>query len=171
MKISEAAKKIISAVAPTIATALGGPLAGAATAQLVARFGDEKAAESALASASPETIVQLRQLEIEFQKFLAQNEIDLEQVHQNDRASARLREVAVKDNTPQLLAFSYLGIFLAVLMMQFWIIIDAVDAAEGALRILDGMTGILGTLVIGSKDYYFGSSVGSKQKTELMGQK
>jgi hypothetical protein len=82
-----------------------------------------------------------------------------------------LREVAVKDNTPQLLAFSYLGIFLAVLMMQFWIIIDAVDAAEGALRILDGMTGILGTLVIGSKDYYFGSSVGSKQKTELMGQK
>jgi hypothetical protein len=156
MKISEAAKKIISAVAPTIATALGGPLAGAATAQLVAKFGgDEKAAESALASASPETIVQLRQLEIEFQKFLAQNEIDLEQVHQNDRASARLREVAVKDNTPQLLAFSYLGIFLAVLMMQFWIIIDAVDAAEGALRILDGMTGILGTLVIGSKDYYF----------------
>lgn len=169
MKFSDAAKKVISAVAPTIATALGGPLAGAATAELVKKFGgDERAAEQALASASPEALVTLKQAEVDFQKFLLQHEINLEEIHARDRDSARKRQIEVKDDTPKVLAYAYLSAFMVLVTMQFWIIIDAVAMQEGATRILDSLTAIMGTLVGGSKEYYFGSSAGSQRKTEML---
>lgn len=170
MKFSDAAKKVISALAPTLATALGGPLAGAATAQIIKGLGgSEEAANAAIAAADPQVLVQLKQIETDFQKFLAENDIDLEKIHQEDRHSARLREIAVHDETPRTLAYIYLALFLVTLFMQFYIIIEHIAIEAGAVRILDGLTAILGTLVTGSKDYYFGSSSGSKQKTDLLG--
>ena len=172
MKFSDGAKKVISALAPTLATALGGPLAGAAAAQIVKGLGgSEESADAALAAADPQTIIQLKQIEVDFQKFLSDNQIDLEKIHQEDRASARAREIAIHDETPRTLAYIYLALFLVTLSMQFYIIIAHITIDAGALRVLDGLTAILGTLVTGSKDYYFGSSIGSKQKTGILGQK
>lgn len=65
---------IVRAVAPTIATALGGPLAGAAVSFLAGKFGLSEATQEkvqqVLAGSDP---VKLREIELEFQKFMADN--------------------------------------------------------------------------------------------------
>lgn len=164
MKFSEAAKKILSAVAPTIATALGGPLAGAATAQILAKFGgDPQATEAALASASPETLVQLKQLDLEFQKFLAQNDIDLEKIHAGDRANAREREIRMGDWTTRILAYTVIGSFCALVFSVLFGQVQAESTIAGAV------IGYLSAKAEQVIAYYFGSSQGSKQKTDLLG--
>ena len=64
-------KSTLSAIAPTIATALGGPLAGAATKFLASELlGDESASiesiESAILNASPEQLASIKKLDNDF---------------------------------------------------------------------------------------------------------
>lgn len=69
---------IIKAVAPTIATALGGPLAGAAVSFIAGKLGVSETTQDRmqqiLAGTDP---VKLRELELDFQKFMADNGIKL----------------------------------------------------------------------------------------------
>jgi len=58
-------KKTLASIAPTIATALGGPFAGAATKFLAGKFlGDENASEAELdqfiSTANPETLLAIK---------------------------------------------------------------------------------------------------------------
>ena len=70
-------KRAMARLAPGLAHALGGPLAGAAVGQLSrAIFGrdgaDEDSLADALAQATPETLIALKQAEHEFQLALRQ---------------------------------------------------------------------------------------------------
>ena len=74
---------ILMGIAPTIATALGGPLAGVAVGFISKHFGvSEEQAAATVAGADP---VKVRELEIGFQEFLATNniKIDLAQIGVN----------------------------------------------------------------------------------------
>ena len=65
---------IIKAVAPTIATALGGPLAGAAVSFLAGKFGTEstqEAVQKAVEGFTAADTVKLKQLDLEFQEHMA----------------------------------------------------------------------------------------------------
>lgn len=70
-------------VAPTIAGALGGPLAGLAAEFVAGKLGmDDKSVESvtnAIAGMSGEQLVQMKQIDEDLQKFLATNGIALQQ--------------------------------------------------------------------------------------------
>jgi len=88
---------------------------------------------------------------------------ELEQIQANDRASARQREMAVKDRTPQVLAYgSVLGFFGILTALIF------VDIPPTAKDVLYVMIGVLGTLVTGVVQYYFGSSSGSSSKSDAI---
>jgi hypothetical protein len=90
---------------------------------------------------------------------------ELEQIQANDRASARQREMAVKDRTPQVLAYgSVLGFFGILTALIF------VDIPPTAKDVLYVMIGVLGTLVTGVVQYYFGSSSGSSSKSDTIQQ-
>jgi hypothetical protein len=74
---------VLVGIAPTIASALGGPLAGIAVGFIAKHFGvSEEQAAASVAGADP---VKLRELEISFQEFLAANniKIDLAQIEVN----------------------------------------------------------------------------------------
>lgn len=159
-------KEIVRTVAPALATALGGPLAGSAVRVLSEKFlgkpdGTPEEIEAVLTSATPEQLIELKRLDIEFAKHLSDNDIKLEQIDATDRNSAREREKVVKDGAPLIIA-------LVVLALWCWVTytlltVGVVEAADDAL--IGRVLGTLDAAVTGSLWYFLGSSRGSDKKT------
>ena len=128
--------------------------------------------EKALATASPEQYVELHRLEadtkrqaLEADLQLAELEVERERIHQEDRDSARKREMAVGDKTPSIFAWVALGGFLGLLAL---ISIRGMPDDKSEPLIYVGLTA-LGTILTQVAAYYFGSSAGSKEKTQALG--
>jgi len=109
----------------------------------------------------PEAELKVKSALLEFEDKAKIRANDLEKIQADDRASARAREIAVKDKTPQLLAFISLFGFFGILTALIF-----VDIPPTAKDVLYVMVGVLGTLVTGVVQYYFGSSSGSSSKSE-----
>ena len=161
-------KSIVGTVAPTLATMLGGPLAGMATKALSDSLlgkpdGTEKEIAAAITSGGPELLSKLREADQKFALEMKKLDIDLEKISSDDRDSARKREIAVKDKTPAVIAMvSFMGFFgvLAALMFR--------DIPVGAKDSLLIMLGTLGGIVTSIVAYYYGSSSGSAAKSKAM---
>ena len=165
----EAILNLVRTVAPTIASAVGGPLAGMATraiseALLGKHDGSEQELAEAAAKATPEQLLALKQAENDFAIKMRELDIDLERIANEDRDSARNREVATKDWTPRILAgLITVGYFGAL----FYMLRNGLPQHGGSEAMLV-MLGTLGTAWGGVVAYYFGSSAGSKAKDEAM---
>lgn len=166
-------KNIVGAVAPSIATALGGPLAGLAVRTLSnVLLGHENGSQdeisAALNGATGDQMVRLREADIAFQTQMKQLDVDLERIASDDRTSARSRESTTGDVwTPRLIASLVLGGFL---FSVFWVLTGQVTSLTDPT-----VVGIVGTLIgyVSAKadqvvSYYFGSSAGSAAKTSAM---
>lgn len=118
-------KNIIGTVAPAIATALGGPLAGLGVTAVGKALGlgdgaSEEEVAAAVGKASPEQLVNLKKANLEFQARLKELDVDLERIAMTDRASARKREASTGDSwTPRLLAVLVIGLFGACVWWAF----------------------------------------------------
>ena len=151
---------VIGSVAPTIASALGSPIAGTAIGALTKALGIEgstpDAVQRAVANATPEQLLAIKQAEQSFAVQMEQLNIDLAKVNAGDRDSARQREMAVKDWVPGVLAVSLTIGFFGLLG---WMMHQAPPA--GSRDILNVMLGSLGTGWVTMLAYYFGSSASS----------
>lgn len=165
----EALLNLVRTVAPSIASAVGGPLAGMATkaiseALLGKPDGTEEELTQAVAKATPEQLLALKKAEQEFESHMRELDIDLERIASADRDSARNREIKTKDLTPKVLAASVTVGYFGVL---FYMLTHGLPTTGGSEAMLV-MLGTLGTAWGGIMAYYFGSSAGSKEKTEAM---
>ena len=85
-------KKILKGVAPTLATALGGPLAGMATKVISEKLlgkddgGDNEIYEALM---NPEGLAKLKEIEADFKTKMKAMDVDLERMAVDDRKSAR----------------------------------------------------------------------------------
>lgn len=171
----------LKTLAPTLATMLGGPLAGTAVTALEGAFGlsagagtDGITAALQAGQMTPEIAAAVRAADQKHAETLAQQQIDLAKLNADsaaamattdaaDRDSARKREESVKDNVPALLAtlvtVGFFGILLG-LMGGFLKV-----AGSNELMIL---LGALSTAWTGIVAYYFGSSSGSKGKDDTI---
>lgn len=162
-------KRIVGTVAPTLATALGGPLAGVAvrtiSQQLLGKDNaTDEEVESAVLNGDPQTLVRLKEIDAEFKKFTVDAGIKLEEIAARDRDSARKREVDAHDSwTPRVLAAAFV---LGWFVFQYYILRHIVPAEmrEIVMRTLGTMDMGLG-LILG---YYFGSSASGKSKDETI---
>ena len=159
---------LVRTVAPSIATAVGGPLAGMATraiseALLGKPDGTEDELIDAAAKASPEQLLALKKAEQDFAVRMRELEIDLQRIDAADRSSAREREVKTGDWTPKALAGAVTLGFFGVLG---YMIAYGLPTQGGEALLV--MLGTLGTAWGGIVSYYFGSSAGSKEKSEAM---
>jgi hypothetical protein len=159
---------LLGQVAPTLATALGGPLAGLAAKTLSnVLLGNETGSESdiakALQNASPDQLAAIKQIDADFKVRMAELEIDLERISAGDRDSARKREMFTGDHTPKILAAVITLGFFGIL---FWMFVYGVPKNGNEALLL--MLGALQTAFTGVIAYYFGSSAGSKAKTEAL---
>ena len=115
---------LVRTVAPSIASAVGGPLAGMATkaiseALLGKPDGSEEELLQAAAKATPEQLLALKKAENDFALQMRELDIDLERIASEDRDSARNREIKTKDWTPKILAggitVGYFGVLFYML--------------------------------------------------------
>ena len=160
---------LVRTVAPSIASAVGGPLAGMATKAISeALLGKPDASEAELvqaaAKATPEQLLALKKAEQEFEVQMRELDIDLERIANADRDSARNREIKTKDLTPKILAGFITAGYFGVL---FYMLRNGLPQHGGSEAMLV-MLGTLGTAWGGVVAYYFGSSAGSKEKTDAM---
>lgn len=153
-------------IAPTVASALGGPLAGMATTAMISALGlapdtSKDNLMKAISGATPETLLKLKEIEQQFVLDLKKLDVDVMKLQVDNTKDARAREVATKDWTPRLIAFLIVGLYIGVQAYVLGYVIP-----EGSLNIVMRSLGTLDAalgLVLG---YYFGSSVGSANKTD-----
>jgi len=161
-------KKIVGSIAPGIATALGGPLAGTAVRELGKKLlGKDNATEEEVATAvtgmAAADYVKLKEIDAQFAKDMAAAGIKLEEIDAGDRASARARQIAMKDHTPTVMGFLLLVGYLGA---QAFMLFRTLPA--GNESIVMRSLGILETLTVMVVAYYFGSSRGSRAKDEII---
>lgn len=158
------AMQILRTVAPALALAAGGPFGPIAAAAIHAALGtdpgDPKSAETALMNATPDQLLALKKAGQDFQVRMRELGIEEQHLAYEDTASARGREIAVKDWTPRIIA--YLVIVLVLIAEGSMFFVGQPKGVDGVVlgRILGTLDSAL-MLVLG---YYFGSSAGSAKK-------
>jgi hypothetical protein len=152
-------------IAPTIATALGGPLAGMAVSAISKAVGvDEDKVQDLISSnkMTPDQIAQVKLAEIELKRQENELGLNFESLAVDDRKSAREMQATTRSIVPPVLAaIVTLGFFGIMVMM----LLGKVDSNNPAILM---MLGSLGTAWTGIIAYYFGSSAGSQAKTDLL---
>lgn len=164
-------KKLVGTVAPSLGTALGGPLVGMAVKSVAVALGlapdspEEKVVEK-LQGATPADLLALKLADQQFAKDMRALDIDLERIGMQDRDSARKREMEVRDHTNRNMAYAYtLGYFsLLAGVMHFGI-------KEEVAPLINVLIGILSASQAAIMGYYFGSSKSSTDKNHLFATK
>lgn len=168
MSFLDDVKGLVGTVAPTLATALGGPLAGMATRQIAgALLGQEDASleeiERRVAMAGPGDLVKLKEVEADFKVKLKEAGVELAAIDARDRDSARRRQVAMGDWTPTILGVLIILGFFGILGVMFFI--EVPPAAQALVNVLFGaLTG----MCVQVGNYFFGSSAGSAKKNDMI---
>jgi hypothetical protein len=166
-------KEIIRNIAPTIGTALGGPMAGAATKFIADKMlgkadATQEEIEQAIIGASPEQLTTLKELDHQFKLQMKNLEIDVYELEYKDRDSAR--KLFAVNIWPQIILST---IFV---LGYFSVLAFIMHAGQDTLMVTNQtMTGvfttILGVLTAAIPqilNFWFGSSLGSKEKTSGM---
>lgn len=168
-KFSDKAKSILSTVAPELGVALGGPLGGMAGVMIAKALGgksiDDPAVDAAIVGGDPEVLLKLKQANTDFLVRMEELGIERDKLVFADIASARQREIEVKDHTPAILAYAVTVGFFGTLGV---LIFHGKPVVGGDSLLV--MLGSLGTAWAGIMAYYFGSSKSSKSKDDTIAQ-
>ena len=154
----------LSTIAPTIASALGGPLAGLAVEAVSKAIGiDPKDVAKTIADGklSADQIALIKVAEIEMAARAQELGLDFAKLAVDDRKSARDMQSNNNSFIPGLMALvvtvGFFGILIGLMTEHF-------KTSEALLLML----GSLGTAWTGIIAFYFGSSSGSRAKDELL---
>ena len=156
----------LKAIAPTLATAIGGPFGTmayglAATALGVSPEDAQKTIESG--KLTSEQIASVQQAEIAIKARAQELGLDFAKLGNDDRKSARDMQTTTKSLVPPILA-------LLVTIGFFGILIGLMTKAFSTSDALMLMLGSLGTAWTGIVSFYFGSSASSQNKDQLLHQ-
>lgn len=160
----------LKSIAPTVATALGGPLAGAAVSALGSILGVPDATQATIANLfkdgqlTADNLAEIRKLELDYQNQEKERGFKFAELEFKDRDSARSMAVSTHSVTPSILT---------------WIIVALTLAAEAALlfnQVPPGADPIIIGRVLGTMDsalvmvlsFWFGSNSSSQQKTAML---
>jgi membrane-bound ClpP family serine protease len=151
-------------LAPTVASALGGPLAGMAVEALANKMGvSPDDAQKVLDSGkmSGDQVAALQQAELALKAKAQEMNLDFAQLENQDRDSARKMQMANQSWIPPVMAIivtiGFFGILFALMSGR---------VAKGDEVMI--MLGSLGTAWTGIISFYFGSSASSQKKDELL---
>lgn len=147
-------KGLIGAIAPTLGTALGGPIGSAAATVLAEALGcdpNPKSIETGLREASPETLAKIKEAELSFEARMKELDVDIFALETADKQSAR--SYFATDWTPRLIGILSLVGFLSYI---FLVTIQPPDANSDTIVSL--VLGYLGGTVSAVISFYFGAS-------------
>ena len=156
----------IEQLAPTIASCLGGPLAGMAVEAISKAIGvDPNAVQDTINSGklTADQIASIQSAEIALKAKAQEMNLDFEQLAVQDRKSARDMQTTTKSFIPPLLA-------LIITLGFFGILVGMMTGKVTSSDALMLLLGSLGTAWTGVISFYFGSSASSQNKDQLLHQ-
>lgn len=158
----------IESIAPTIASALGGPLAGLAVEAVSKAIGVEpEKVQDTINSGklTADQIASIQQAEIQLKTKAQELGLNFEQIAAGDRKSARDMQISNHSFVPPLLSVM---IVVAWSLIQYFLLTHVIDPSMRELiaRVLGTLDGAL-MLVL---SFYFGSSAGSQAKDTMLHQ-
>lgn len=159
----------LKTIAPTIATALGGPLAGVAVKLVGDALGLKESTKEAITEViqsgtmTAEQIEAVKKADADLKVKMKELDIKLEEVAAADRDSARKMQIQNRSWIPAVLTVLTVGGF-------FWLLIGSAMGtfALTGSDIMMLLLGVLARETAGVYAYWFGSSSGSAQKTEML---
>ncbi|HEY4040325.1 MAG TPA: hypothetical protein VGM32_00605 [Rhodopila sp.] len=159
---------LLEKLAPTIATAVGGPLAGTAVTFLEKALGlapgaGAQAVATVLSTATPEQLAAVKAAENDFAVKMKELDISVTKLDEDNRSSARVREMTLKDWTPAILAY-----VLTVGLFGFIVLLSQVDIPATSAQALNLTLGSIGTAWVAMITYYYGSSRSSQNKDFML---
>lgn len=152
--MKELLKGVLGAVAPTIGTALGGPMGGMAMNMVSQALGCKntpKDVEKAVQNATPEQLVELKKLDNDFEVKMKELDVDLFALETADIQSAR--SMFSKDWTARIIGIAVIGGFMGYI---FLVTIQPPEQNSEAL--INLVLGYLGGLASAVISFYFGAS-------------
>ena len=156
----------LKTLAPTIASCLGGPLAGMAVEAVSKSLGiDPNAVQDTINNGklTADQIASIQSAEIALKAKAQEMSLDFEQLAVQDRKSARDMQTTNKSFVPPLLA-------LIITIGFFGILIGMMTGKVTSSDALMLLLGSLGTAWTGVISFYFGSSASSQNKDQLLHQ-
>ena len=160
----------IKAIAPTVASALGGPLAGGMVAFLGDLLGIAEPTQDKIAKAfengqlTGDQIAAIKLKEMELQAEEQERGFRYSELEFKDREGARNREIQTGDKVNRNLAYFIVGAFVAMVGCTLAGLTKADTVLAGTL------IGYLSAKAEQVLAYYFGSSKGDDKKSDLLAQ-
>lgn len=168
---------LVKSIAPTLATALGGPLAGQAV-RLMANSllgpgtADGKSNKQlstlvgqALETATPEQLAALKRVDNDFEVQMKELEVDLVEIATKDKQDAR--NLAIKKGLGPQVALSCIFI-IGYFSVMYMLLTGQVNIHPGLKDVVLVLIGILTANIPKIMEFWFGSSAGSKSKTDAL---
>jgi len=147
-------KNLVGAIAPTIGTALGGPLGGAAAQAIASVLGvepDPRRIEQALKNATPDQLAEIKKAEIAFETRMKELEVDVFELETKDIQHAR--DTHGNDWTPRIIAM------LCILFFGGYIFsVTFMPPEANSEAVINLVLGYLGGVVSAIVSFYFGAS-------------
>jgi len=155
-------------IAPTIASALGGPLAGMAVEAVSKAIGvDPSDVQNTINSGklTADQIASIQQAELALKARAQEMGLDFEKLAVADRASARQMQMTTGSFVPPLLSVL---VVVAWTTIQYFLLTHVIDPSmrELVARVLGTLDGALMLII----SFYFGTSAGSQAKDQLLHQ-
>jgi hypothetical protein len=163
----------LKTLAPTIATVLGGPLAGMAVQAIGSAMGMTDATGERInevltsGNMTSEQVAALKQAELALKARLSELQIKPEEIAAADRASARQMQATVRSKIPGALAILITLGFFGILLGMMTGDLKSTGNTEALLIMLGALGAAWGAVV----NFYYGSSAGSASKNELLAKK
>ena len=155
--------KLLGTIAPAFATAVAGPAGGLVVSAIAEKFGVKDTVEEVAKAIAgdPEAALKLAQIDLEKLKIEQQNLID----------ARDMQKVALQQDDIFSKRFTmYLTTFWSVAAVVYIGFITFGEIPMSNVRFADTILGfILGTVIATVLNFWFGSSIGSKDKAELLG--
>ena len=145
---------IIGSVAPTLGTALGGPLGGMAgdvISKILGVDNNPASLEKAIATATPEQLMEIKKAEKEFEAKMKELDVDLYKLETQEKQDAR--KTFSKDWTARIIGIAMVGGFLGYIFL-----VTLQPPEQNSEALINLVLGYLGGLASAVISFYFGAS-------------
>ena len=147
-------KNIVGAVAPTLGSAMGGPLGNMAMGKIAEVLGvsnDQKSIHQAIQNATPEQMLELKKAEQDFEVQMKMCIRDRFKLETQDKQNAR--NIFSKDWTARIIGLFTIGGFLGYIFL-----VTLQPPEQNSEALINLVLGYLGGLASAIISFYFGAS-------------
>ena len=155
-------KGLIGGIAPTIGTAMGGPLGGMAGQVLAGVLGCEptpQAIETAFETVTPEQLAEIKKAELKFEAKMKELDVDLFALETKDRQDARKH--FSKDWTAR-----FIALIMVIFFCSYIAMITLMPPEQNSMELINLVLGYMGGLVSAVVSFYFSGSANLNGKAD-----